>query len=461
VLALYDIGELRFLYITRLGSARALENMLWQSRANFEPRNAAGHDYFVRTDAQSGRQAVFAATDEYLLLATAEEPLAQALTLLAGQGGAAAASDAWYHDAVQASAGRGDLRLTLNMEALARSPHFRSYWIQRNVSELRQFRTAVIDLHRESGAMREARVFLRAADFEAPPGTEGRQQALAQVLRLAPPQAGLYRAWAAPQSARVIELLRQKLLDPSPSAPAQTDYAPQASLSDGAVGSQAALETRIDEAPPAVSNGRFVSAALDELFARNTVAAMLETESSRPSGEGVFVNSDSAIMLFGASDWDFSDVLESLATSIRGALTVSGLGAGWTQRAIAGRTAYALDGLGPLLVAGQGRYLLISNSAAALQAVLARMNQPVAQPGASFAAGLRHAQERGNYTKLMSQLDFLQGGQSFGNQQREPYFFSESIASLSQTLSRVQSVSRRVDDRGASVTDTVIYQLQP
>ena len=461
VLALYDIGELRFLYITRLGSARALENMLWQSRANFEPRNAAGHDYFVRTDAQSGRQAVFAATDEYLLLATAEEPLAQALTLLAGQGGAAAASDAWYHDAVQASAGRGDLRLTLNMEALARSPHFRSYWIQRNVSELRQFRAAVIDLHRESGAMREARVFLRAADFEAPPGTEGRQQALAQVLRLAPPQAGLYRAWAAPQSARVIELLRQKLLDPSPSAPAQTDYAPQASLSDGAVGSQAALETRIDEAPPAVSNGRFVSAALDELFARNTVAAMLETESSRPSGEGVFVNSDSAIMLFGASDWDFSDVLESLATSIRGALTVSGLGADWTQRAIAGRTAYALDGLGPLLVAGQGRYLLISNSAAALQAVLARMNQPVAQPGASFAAGLRHAQERGNYTKLMSQLDFLQGGQSFGNQQREPYFFSESIASLSQTLSRVQSVSRRVDDRGASVTDTVIYQLQP
>jgi hypothetical protein len=461
VLALYDIGELRFLYITRLGSARALENMLWQSRANFEPRNAAGHDYFVRTDAQSGRQAVFAATDQYLLLATAEEPLAQALTLLAGQGGAAAASDAWYHDAVQASAGRGDLRLTLNMEALARSPHFRSYWIQRNVSELRQFRAAVIDLHRESGAMREARVFLRAADFEAPAGTESRERALAQVLRLAPPQAGVYRAWAAPQSLSVVELLRQKLLDPSPGAPSQSDYAPQASLSDGTVGSPAALETRIDEAPPAVSNGRFVSAALDELFARNTVAAMLETESSRPGEEGVFVNSDSAIVLFGASDWDFSEVLESVATSIRGALTVSGLGAGWTQRAIAGRTAYALDGLTPLLVAGQGRYLLISNSAAALQAVLARMNQPAAQPGASFAAGLRHAQERGNYTRLMSQLDFLQGGQSFGNQQREPYFFSESIASLSQTLSRVQSVSRRVEDHGASVTDTVIYQLQP
>ncbi len=86
VLALYDIGELRFLYITRLGSARTLENMLWQSRANFEPRNAAGHDYFVRTDPQSGRQAAFASTDEYLLLATAEEPLAQALDFAVGPG---------------------------------------------------------------------------------------------------------------------------------------------------------------------------------------------------------------------------------------------------------------------------------------------------------------------------------------------------------------------------------------
>jgi hypothetical protein len=460
-LALYDIGELRFLYITRLGSARALENMLWQSRANFEPRNAAGRDYYLRTDAQSGRQAAFAATDEYLLLATAEEPLAQALTLLVGQGGAAAASDEWYRDAVQASAGRGDLRLTLNMEALARSPHFRSYWVQRNVSELRQYRAAVIDLHRESGAMREARVFLRAADFEAPPAAEGREQALAQVLRLAPPQAGLYRAWAEPQPAQVVELLRQKLLDPSTGPRVQTEYAPQVVLSDGTVGSQAALETRIDEPPPAVSAGRFASEALDSLFAQNGIAAMLQTESSRAGVEGVFVNSDAAIVLLGSSDWDFPGVLESLATSVRGALTVSGLGAGWTQRAAGGRTVYALDGVAPLLVAGQGRYLLISNSPAALTGVLARMTQPAGLPGASFAAGLRHVQERGNYRKQMAHLDFLQGAQTFGNEQREPYFFSESMASLSETLARVQSVSRRVEDRGASVFDTVVYQLEP
>ncbi len=290
---------------------------------------------------------------------------------------------------------------------------------------------------------------------------------MAQVLRLAPPQAGLYRAWAAPRSSDVVALLRQKLLDPSTSQSAPSDYAPQVTLGDGTVGSAGgamgslALETRIDEPPPVASNGRFAPEALEALLAGNSVAAMLETESSRAGVEGVFVNSDAAVVLLGASAWDFPTVLESLSTSLQGALTVSGLGAGWTQQPVGAGTAYALDGVAPLFVTGQGRYLLLANSAAALQAVLARMNQPAAQPGASFAAGFRPGQERGNYTKLMAHLDFLQGGQTFGNEQREPYFFSESIASLGETLSRVQAVTRRVEDHGTSVADTVTYQLQP
>jgi hypothetical protein len=464
-LALYDIGELRFLYVTRLGSARALESLLWQSRANFEPRNAAGRDYYVRTDAQSGRQAVFAATDDYLLLATAEEPLAQALTLLAGQGGPAVTADAWFSDATQASQGRGELRLTLNMEALSQSPHFRSYWVQRNVPDLQQYRSAVIDLHREEGVIREERIFLRGTDFLASPD-ESREQALAQVLRLAPPQAGLYRAWAAPQQAQVLELLRQKLLDPSIGPGPSSGYAPQVFLGDGAVGSLAAgslaaLETRIDEPPPALATGRFSSEALENLFAENAVAAMLHTESSRSGVEGVFVKSDVVIALLGSSDWELLSVFESVANSIRGGLTVSGIGAGWTQQSIGAQPAYALTGVDSLFFAVSGRYLLVSNSLASLGAVLTRMTQPAAEPGASFAAGLRHGQERGNYARLMSHLDFLQGGQVFGNQQREPYFFSENIASLSQALVRVDSVSRRVRDEGDSVSDTVIYRIEP
>jgi hypothetical protein len=402
--------------------------------------------------------------------------LAQALTLLAGQANVqAAASDAWYRDAAQASAGRGELRLTLNMEGVARAAQFRSYWIQQNVAELRQYRAGVIDLHRDGGAMREERVFLRA-DAETAAPNESSRQALAQLLRLAPPQAGFYRASAAPQSQQVIGLLREKLLDPSTNSRAQTDYAPQVALNDGTVGSQAALETRIDEPPPAQSSGRFVSEALENLFARNPVAAVLQTESSRPAVEGVFVSSDATVALLGASDWDFAAVLEDLESSIRGRLTVSGIGTSWTLQPLGGQPAFVLNAVRPIFVAGQGRYLLVSNSADSLAAVLARMTpaaaqpappQPAAaqsdatQPAVTYAAGLRHAQERGNYTKLMAHLDFLQGGQMFGNGERPPYFFSESIASLSESLSRAETVTRRVEDRGASVADTVIYQLQP
>ncbi len=468
-LALYDIGDLRFLYVTRLGSARALENMLWQSRANFEPRNSAGSEYYIRTDAESGRQAVFAATDDYLLLATAEEPLAQALALLARQGNAqAVTNDGWFRDAQQASAGRGELRLTLHMETVVRTPYFRSYWVQQNVSELGQYRTGVIDLHREGGAMREERVFLRAVDSEAAVPQESARQALAQLLRMAPPQAGFYRSWAAPQAAQVVELLRQKLLDPSTAAPVQDDFAPQVTLNNGVVGSQAALETRIDEPPPEHSSSQFSSEALENLLAQNPVAAVLHTESSRTGAEGVFVDSDAAIVMLGASDWDLPAALEGMAGSLRGRLTVSGIGTNWTPQTIAGRSAFVLSATRPLFAAVQGRYLLVSNSPDSLAALLGRVPQPAdpaqpapAPPAVTFAAALRHSQERDNYTKLMAHLDFVQGGQTFGNGERPPYFFSESLASLSQTLSRAETVTRSVEDRGTSVADTVVYQLRP
>ena len=40
-LALYDIGKLQFIYVTRLPTASAMQNQLWQTRAKFETRSAA------------------------------------------------------------------------------------------------------------------------------------------------------------------------------------------------------------------------------------------------------------------------------------------------------------------------------------------------------------------------------------------------------------------------------------
>ena len=81
-LALYDIGKLEFLYMTRLPSAKAVETVLWRSRANYTPRKAGGVDFYVRTD-PSGRVVAFASTNDVLLLATREDLIAGALELMA------------------------------------------------------------------------------------------------------------------------------------------------------------------------------------------------------------------------------------------------------------------------------------------------------------------------------------------------------------------------------------------
>src|SRR5205085_2268309 len=59
-LALYDIGKLEFLYVTRLPAARAVENALWRTRGSYQPREAAGTPFYVHVDPESTRVVAFA-----------------------------------------------------------------------------------------------------------------------------------------------------------------------------------------------------------------------------------------------------------------------------------------------------------------------------------------------------------------------------------------------------------------
>lgn len=145
-LALYDIGQIEFLYISRVPAARALESVLWRAKERFEPRNSAGIAYYVKTEPSSRRTAAFAVHEGLFLLATREELLAGALALIAGRSQGSLLREGWFEQALRAAGQPGDLRLALNMPELVRSPHFRSYWIHRNVSKLRPFAVGVADL---------------------------------------------------------------------------------------------------------------------------------------------------------------------------------------------------------------------------------------------------------------------------------------------------------------------------
>ena len=177
-LAIYDIGNLEFLYITRMPSARAMQNVLWTSREKFEPRKAADLPYYVRTEPEKNRLVAFATSGDYLLLATREDLMAGALGLLSGKSQPRLPDETWYKSAVAAAGPIGDVRLVMNLPLLVKSPHFRSYWIERNVAELKPYSAEVADVHRSATEVREDRVLLKTN----PPGRDGASHCRPQCL---------------------------------------------------------------------------------------------------------------------------------------------------------------------------------------------------------------------------------------------------------------------------------------
>src|SRR6266851_7102036 len=200
-IALYDIGKLEFLYITKLPSASSTQSALWQTRAKFETRSVAGVTFYVRRDPESGREVAFAIKDEFLILATREDLLAGALQLMSGTKDRTIEAEQWWSQAVGAAGPVGDLRMVLNLEKIVPSPYFRSYWIQRNITDMKQYSAAVSDLFRSSKEYREERVLLKKSAAPGNATTGDAATAVADLVRLVPADAGTYEVRVVPSAA--------------------------------------------------------------------------------------------------------------------------------------------------------------------------------------------------------------------------------------------------------------------
>src|SRR5713226_1886222 len=95
-LALYDIGKLQFLYITRLPSASSMQSALWQTRSKFETRSVGGVTFYLRRDPESEREVAFAVNGDYLLLATREDLMAGALQVMARSKDRTIEAEPWW-----------------------------------------------------------------------------------------------------------------------------------------------------------------------------------------------------------------------------------------------------------------------------------------------------------------------------------------------------------------------------
>lgn len=451
VLALYNIGKLEFLYITRNAPARAMQGLLWNGRG-YDARNSAGLPFVIRTDPQRHRVAAFAVTGDLLLAATREDLIAGALSLIAGNASVTVKSEPWFDRSVRATTQpQGDLRLVMNLEKIVASGYFKHYWIQQNSADWKPYVAGISDLYRSPVEIREERILLRDQ-----PSSPVKDAPVAEVLRLAPPDAGLNRAWAAPSVNDALALLQRKILAPQPVRYAERRTAPMVSTEGVAAGSEGDLETRIDQAPLENAGDRFASEPVRKLIEGNSLDAMLEVSSSQAMPDGVFMGFTSAVVLLGSADWNPDAARTALLDAMRSLWTTSGLGANWAARGSGARAHYELDGLSPISVATRGRCLVLATDPKAIEAILAGFARPAAN-GAAYSASFQLARERANFDKMMALVDHSLPEQPAWR--REPRFFSQNIGSLGRTLGRVQSESIVVRDTGAAVSQTVTYRL--
>jgi hypothetical protein len=484
VFAWYDIGKLEFLYITRMPAGSADKTQLAQMRGKFAMRQVGNQTFYVRTqidqsqtdqsqgEASQGqaRTVAFATSGDWLLLATREDLIAGALALMAARSGNSAPADSlaaepWYVDARAAAVkAAGELRMTLNLEKIVPSPYFRSYWVQRNVTEMKRYRSAVADLSMDSGDFREERVLLP----KAPPENSASVPNLDALIALLPQHAGVYRAVAAPGVDAALDSINEKLLLRTTSGFTDVRVAPDADVSVREVGSASDFETRIDAAPLARPMHGAELAALRQALAAASPQAMITVSRTGDARGGIWVPFQSAVVLSAATDWDLAAIQAALQRALEAHITAGGLGLAWKSIKVKEGSYVEMSDSRPLEMAVRGKLCILADDAGLMREMLGqtsdagpgrksaretemRSDAQVRQGQATLIAGFDLAQERASFTRWSSLVDQTNTGLAAQNggvdgSGGEPSFFSLNMRSLGNVFAALES--ERVVERG-------------
>lgn len=443
--AVYDVGKLELLYLTRLPAASIGQTLLMQGRAKFQARNAGGQAYYVKST--SDGTIAFAAFGDLLIAGSREDLVAGALQLLAGQQRPAVQQERWFADALAKAsvANAPDVRMLVNLERAVKTAHFRSYWIQQNVTEMSQYYAAVSELRMGAGAWTEQRSLLRRESRAAVD-----ESGVAKLAKFVPADAGFYQAWAKPSASQIEALLNERIVPRGGSGAtnAEEQRAPGAVV-EAVAGSEEQLEDRVDVVESGPTNP--ASPLPIVRLAGSGVDAAAQIQATRAGAGGVLVGFDSALVLLGSANWDENAVKSAVQASAERSWSAGALT--WNRR---GAAAWELGGLNPMHVWMQGNVLVMANSAGLLDKIVAGNGR--ALQGA-YVSGYRHGVERENYTRVMAHVDYPQiPAATEKGTTRAPMLFSETLGDLGKILQRVDASTIEVRDDGAVVKQTVVYR---
>ena len=156
--ALYDIGELRFLFLTKIPAEKVLASSLWNLRDSFEIRRVEDSDteYFVKEDSYGQVSLAFTLVGDTLLVGTDVLRFENALMLLKNGGSSLAGSEK-FETAFDGAAEYDDVLLYLDQQRIGASTYFRSYWIYGNQEELEDIESVGISVSLSDDEIREVR----------------------------------------------------------------------------------------------------------------------------------------------------------------------------------------------------------------------------------------------------------------------------------------------------------------
>ncbi len=425
--ACYDLPNLRFVYIAKLDASRLNANQLWRTRAKYQPRQAAGIRFYVKSDPATHRIVAFATYQSWFIVTTAEDRMAQTLALLSGTRAASLENEPWFSSIVKRSTAQGDLRLVYNLDALLPTPQFRTYWIQRNASELKAFTSGMADLFETQNGFEERRILVRRE------GTAGAASvpSIAEILRYVPPASSLYRAWSAPDRSLVTEVLQQVVFAAPGGGPTLDRLAPKVSAEASDVGSGSDFETRIDEEPLRRAEAVPISQLANAVIGMQPTA-MLHIQATSLLGDKVFVMPASATVI----QCQHAD-RELLGASMKASTTVLQTGR-----------------LDPLNVSVSGNTIILSR-----MKIVRSDAAPQFPPGTTYTAVFDNSIEWPRYKQLFGVIDRNPMNPEASPAPNAPTFFSGNIRSLGDTLSRLQRVSITAQDAITETRETLHYEM--
>lgn len=460
IFAWYDIAKLEFVYITHLPPGRAATLDLLKQRPSFSRREASGIPFFVKTVQPGGengptqpRTIAFATAGDYLILGTREDLVASTLALIAKpQPADSMAGEAWYTAAESAAQGKhGDLHMLLDLQRIAATPAFRTYWIQQNVTQTKSYRSAVVDLYRESSQFREERTLLPASPPESAPVDLGRLESLA------PSRTGVYRATALPSAQDALATIEEKVLLRNQTSSATSTAAPTADLTTPDPGSSVDLETRIDTPILKPESAATIDVPLLSQLSQAGLEGIMTLDRTGDA-TGPFVPIHSAVVLQARHPWNVPALQSAILASLRARLTVDTRSLAWTGSS----NRFTLGDAHPIQLFVDNNTAILTDDPAFLDDILQQRTTAPHTQSATLIAAFHHTQERRPYLQLTSALAFTSSptkpDDDTPTEGKNPDFLHNTVGSLSTSFQSLDTerIVEHID--GAVIRQTVTYR---